>query len=236
VRLSNGLCRAYEGPGRRSAEADDRLPVGQANQLKLLTAWEDDQAVDERSLALISAAVASAIGGLLALGGVVVQERLAVRRQVRQSALEEAREAARRKLERRIKVITETKEATDGIYALISAWAFSTDPDQLRQARAAVGPADHPRADWLYIDNDAAMIEMFEVTQTIFESGRGAGDWGRDAPHLLVAYNRMGNALIRQEDRLEDGMADLPVLDEPGQDAFMHWIPIIESMRISHGE
>jgi hypothetical protein len=195
---------------------------------------EDCQAVDERSLALISAAVASAIGGLLALGGVIVQERLAVRRQVRQSALEEAREAARRKLERRIKVIVETKEATDRIFNLITVWAFSTDPDQLREARSAAGPANHPRADWLYIDNDAAMIDMFEVTQAIFAAGRGAGDWGRDAPKLLVAYNRMTNALIRQEDRLEDGAVELPVLAEPGQDAFMNWIPMIESMRISH--
>lgn len=192
--------------------------------------------MDDVSLAVISAAVASAIGGLLALAGVVVQERLAVRRQIRQSVLEETRDAARRKLERRIKVITDTKEATDDIYTLISAWAFSTDPDQMGAARSAIGPAHHPRADWLYVDNDAAMIDMFEVTRAIFESGRGAGDWGRDAPNLLAAYNRVSNALIRQEDRLEDGVTDLPVLGEPGQDAFMQWIPIIERMRISRGD
>ena len=177
--------------------------------------------------------MASAIGGLLALGGVIVQERLAVRRQIRQSALDDARDGARRKLERRIRIITDTKEATDDIYTLIAVWGFATDANQLREARALTGPARHPRADWLYVDNDSLMIEMLRVTRAIVASGQGSGDWNRDAPDLIGAYNDLMNSFIRQEDRLEDGVEELPVLGNAGQEAFMEWIPIVERMRIS---
>lgn len=191
--------------------------------------------MDEASLALvaaISAVVASAIGGVLALGGVIVQERLATRRQVRQSELDEARDAARRRLERRLATVMDTRQATDEIYTLLSTWAFATDAQLLRDAQSATGPARHPRKDWSYIDDEAAMFEMLKVTQAIKAAGRASSSWEQDAPRLHAAYNGLVNALVRQEDRLHDGATDLPGLTDKGVVAFIAWISIVDQLRM----
>jgi hypothetical protein len=184
------------------------------------------------AVAAISAVIASTVGGLLALGGVVVQERLATRRQLRQRELDGSSETSRRLLERQLTTIRDTKLQTDGIYSLIMAWSFSRDPDQLREARAGAAPTVHPRADWVYVDNDAAMVGMLAITREMLIAGRGQGDWERHAPSLLAAYNRVINAMLRQEDRLHDGETTLPIMNEEGQTAFMEWIAIVEQMRM----
>lgn len=189
----------------------------------------------EDSLALVAAVaavVASAVGGLLALGGVYVQERLAERRLERELAIREQQAAQLRRVERMIAIVRDTKSATDDIYTLLSTWSFGQDPEHLRQVRATVGPAPHPRADWLHVDNDRAMVEMYEVTREIVAKGRGSGDIEADSARLLAAYNSVVNGLIRQEDRLEDGVEDLPALGDEGQEAFMSWILLVERIRL----
>jgi hypothetical protein len=73
---------------------------------------------------------------------------------------------------------------------------------------------------------------MLAATRAVFEAGRGGAVWERHAPAVLMAYNGVIGALLRQEDRIHDGMADLPTLSENGQTAFLEWIPLVEQMRM----
>lgn len=191
--------------------------------------------MEEPSLALvaaISAVVASAVGGLLALGGVAVQERLATQRLLRQSELDESSRARQRVLDRRLETILDTRRAANDLYGLVMAWGFASDARQLQDARSLASPSEHPREDFEFVDNERAMLEMLEATRAILTAGRGGADWDLHAPAVISAYNGIASALLEQEDRLQAGVTELPTLTENGQAAFMAWTHIVEQMRM----
>ena len=191
--------------------------------------------MDEPSLALvaaISAVVASAVGGLLALGGVAVQERLATQRLTRQAELDEAREARKRLLAQQLETILDTRRAANDLYGLIMAWGFASDDGQLQLARSLASPSAHPREDFSFVDDERAILDMLEATRVILAAGRGGANWEVHAPPVIASYNGIATALLAQEDRLHASVTDLPVLTDKGQEAFMVWTQLVEQMRL----